>query len=64
MSRAAQLGDERVVKLLLENGVQPDFEDMSGQKPLSRAIEGGHVAVVQLLLASQVKVNYNYRIVS
>ena len=37
MSRAAEKGDERVMKLLLENGVRPDFEDEEGQTPLSRA---------------------------
>jgi hypothetical protein len=37
LSRAAEKGDERVVKLLLENGAQPDFEDEEGQTQLSRA---------------------------
>ena len=32
--------------------------------PLSRAIEGGNVGVVELLLAQGVKVNYQYKIVS
>ena len=64
MSRAAEKGDERVVKLLLEKGAQPDFEDESGQMPLSRAVEEGHVAVVQLLLAKEAKMDFKYNIVS
>jgi ankyrin repeat protein len=46
LSRAAEKNDERVMKLLLENGAQPDFEDKNGQTPLSRAVEKGSVAVV------------------
>jgi ankyrin repeat protein len=52
------------VKLLLKNGAQPDFEDEGGCKPLSRAIETGNAAVVELLLAQGAKVDYRYRIVS
>jgi ankyrin repeat protein len=52
------------VKLLLENGAGPDFEDEGCQTPLSRAIEGGSVAVVRLLLAKEVKIDYKYNIVS
>ena len=64
MSRAAEKGDERVVKLLLENGAQPDFGDINGQTPLSRAIWKGSVAVVQLLLAREVKLDFKYSTVS
>ena len=64
MSRAAEKGDERVVKLLLENGAQPDFGDEKSQTPLSRAVERGSVAVVQLLLAKQAKMDFRYNIVS
>ena len=63
MSRAAEKGDERVVKLLLENGAQPDFGDINGQTPLSRAIWKGSVAVVQLLLAKEVKIDFKYNVV-
>jgi uncharacterized protein len=62
--RAAENGDERVVKLLLENGAQPDFKDEKGQTPLSRAVEKGGVAVIQLLLAKDVKMDFKYNIVS
>ena len=63
MSRASEKGDERVVKLLLDNGAQPDFEDESGQTPLSRALNGGSVAIVQLLLDREVKLHYKNHIV-
>ena len=52
------------MKLLLENGAQPDFEDENGQTPLSRAVEEGSVAIVQLLLAKKVKISFKYNIVS
>ena len=64
MSRAAEKGDERVVKLLLEIGAQPDVEDMNGHTPLSRAVVKGSVAVVQLLLAKKVRLNFRYKTVS
>jgi uncharacterized protein len=64
LSRAAEKGDERVVKLLLKNGAQPDFEDEKGQTPLSRAVEKGSVAVVQLLLAKEAKMDFRYKTVS
>ena len=50
------------MQLLLENGAQPDFEDEKGQTPLSRAVENGSVAVVQLLLAKEVKIDFKYNI--
>jgi ankyrin repeat protein len=64
LSRAAEKCDERVVKLLLEKGAQPDFGDENGQVPLSRAVEKGSVAVVQLLLAKEAKMDFKYHIVS
>jgi ankyrin repeat protein len=51
------------VRLLLENGAQPDFEDENGQTPLLQAVEKGSVAVVQLLLAKEAKMDYKYKIV-
>ena len=53
-----------IVKLLLENGAQPDLEDQNSQTPLSRAVEGGTVAIVRLLLAGGAKTDYKYGIVS
>ena len=52
------------MKLLLENGAQPDFGDENDQAPLSRAVESGSVAVVQLLLAKEAKMDFKYNIVS
>ena len=51
------------MKLLLENGAQSDFGDEGGHTPLSRAVESGGVAVMQLLLAKEVKMDYKYKIV-
>jgi ankyrin repeat protein len=64
LSRAAEKGDKAVVELLLKNKAQSDWEDENGWTALSRAIEGGHAVVVQLLLAQGVKVNYQYVFVS
>jgi ankyrin repeat protein len=64
LSRAVDKYDERIVKLLLENGAQPDFEDENGQAPLSRAVEGGDVDVLHLLIAKGAKINTKYNIVS
>ena len=51
------------MKLLLENGAGPDLEDELGQTPLSRAVEAGGVAIIRLLLAKEVKIDYKYNIV-
>jgi ankyrin repeat protein len=64
LSRAAEIGDEAIVKLLLKNGAQPDFEDENRCTSLSRAIEKGNVAAVQLLLAQGAKTDYQYKAVS
>ena len=64
MSRAVEKGDVGVVKLLLENGAQLDFEDANGQTPLSRAVDGRNIAVLQLLLAKEAKMDFKYNIVS
>jgi ankyrin repeat protein len=52
------------VELLLKNMAQPDFEDGDRCTPLSRAIETGNTAVVELLLAQGANVDYRYKIVS
>jgi ankyrin repeat protein len=64
LSRAVEKGDERVMKLLLDNGARSDFEDENGQTSLSRAVEGGSVVVLQLLLTQDVKLDFKYHIVS
>jgi ankyrin repeat protein len=40
------MGGECIVRLLLQNGARPDFEDEKGQTPLSRAKDA---RVVELL---------------
>jgi ankyrin repeat protein len=51
------------VELLLKNGAQPGLEDWNNCRPLSRAIETGNAAVVELLLAQGAKVDYQYKFV-
>jgi ankyrin repeat protein len=51
LSRAAEMGREKVVKVLLENGANPNFKDTSGVTPLSRAVQVNCQAIVNLLLA-------------
>jgi ankyrin repeat protein len=64
LSRAAEIGDQAIVDLLLKNGAQPDFEDKDGFTPLSRAIEKRNVPSVRLLLTQGAKKDYQYRGVS
>jgi hypothetical protein len=56
------------VELLLQNGARQNevdnVVDMHRQTSLARAIEGGSVAVVQLLLAQYPAIDYKYTIVS
>ena len=62
---AAEKGHEDVVRLLLETGkVNPELEDSDGWTPLSKAVEGRSVAVIQLLLDQGAKTDYWYLIVS
>lgn len=61
---ASSYGHETSVRLLLDNGAQPDMKDVRGQTPLSWAIEGGNRAVVKLLLDTGAKVDYQYQLVS
>ncbi|KAN0081030.1 hypothetical protein V8E54_004234 [Elaphomyces granulatus] len=60
---AAEKDHEVVVKLLLETGkIDLELKDSKCRTPLSFAVEGGSVAVVQLLLAKGVKTDYKYEI--
>jgi len=43
------MGHIEIVKLLLEKGARPNFEDEPGRTPLSRASDGSHAAVIELL---------------
>ncbi|KAN0081128.1 Ankyrin repeat-containing domain protein [Elaphomyces granulatus] len=58
---AAEKDHEAVVKLLLETGkIDLELKDGNGRTPLSCAVDGGSVTVVQLLLAEGVKTDYKY----
>ena len=62
---AVEKDHEAVVKLLLETGkIDLELKDGNGWTPLSCAVEGGSVRVVQLLLAERVKTDYQYKFVS
>jgi ankyrin repeat domain-containing protein 50 len=64
LSWAVGESHEAVVKLLLETGdANPDLRDARGWAPLSWAIER-EIAVVRILLARGVKLDYNYYVVS
>jgi ankyrin repeat protein len=52
------------VELLLKHEAQLDFEDEDRCTPLSRAIETGNAAIIELLLAQGAKVDYQYKFVS
>lgn len=62
LSTAAQYGDERLLKLLLEtNEMNVDYNSrVQGRTPLSRASEFGHERIVELLLNTG-KVDVNLR---
>jgi ankyrin repeat protein len=64
LSRAAEKGNEIAVKLLLENGAQPDSKGEYGHTQLTWAIEGGNTEVIQLLLNKGVKVDYWYTVLA
>ncbi|KAJ5709097.1 hypothetical protein N7493_010431 [Penicillium malachiteum] len=49
LTRAAELGDVSITRLLFEYCAVPDLEDLDGYTPLSRAKRGGHIDVVALL---------------
>ncbi|KAK6513065.1 hypothetical protein TWF506_009228 [Arthrobotrys conoides] len=50
LSHAASNGNEAIIRALLEQNVDCNYEDSEGRSPLSYAIQAGHEAAVQLLL--------------
>ncbi|HVR34542.1 MAG TPA: ankyrin repeat domain-containing protein [Methylomirabilota bacterium] len=54
---AAAKGHLAAVKLLLENGADPDVRSQRNRIPLHEAVENGHKAVAEVLLASGAAVN-------
>ncbi|RYC80736.1 hypothetical protein BFJ63_vAg16371 [Fusarium oxysporum f. sp. narcissi] len=55
--RAIMKGLDTIVKLLLENGVDPNAKDGDGQKPLSWATEKRDKAIVRVLLENDADPN-------
>ena len=52
LSEAAVNGHDEIVKLLLEEGADPNTCNDHGRSPLWRAAFNGHTTTVQLLLQS------------
>ena len=50
LSCAATNGHEKVVKQLVEHGVDVNLRDMHGMLPLSRAAQRGHTEIVRTVL--------------
>lgn len=50
LHEAAKLGRQDMVKLLLVSGAHPDPQSSYGFTPLALAAQGGHTAVMELLL--------------
>lgn len=46
-------GHKEIVKVLLEKGADPHFQDEDGRMPASRAAMNGHVSIIKLLLAKR-----------
>ena len=59
LHRAAQDGDFAEVERLLSVGYQPNEFDELGKTPLHYAAEGGHLQLIELLIASGADVNAN-----
>jgi hypothetical protein len=50
LASAARVGDLEAVRALLERGATADSKDAEGDTALERAIEGGHLGVLRVLL--------------
>ncbi|KAF5002526.1 hypothetical protein FGRMN_291 [Fusarium graminum] len=50
LGAAARLGNEVMMRQLLEHGAQPDTDDTTGESPLHTAARAGHVGIVKILL--------------
>ena len=64
LSYAVEKGNARLVELLPDYNVNVYSGCEDGQTPFPQDIEGGSVAVVQLLLSKGVKTDYRYELVS
>jgi len=54
---AAMLGDHKTLKLLLDDGLNPDFQDQKGDAPLHYCAEHGCPRLVLLLLENGAKID-------
>jgi hypothetical protein len=63
LSYAVERQNARGVELLLDYNADLNHKCKEGWTPFSRAIEGGSVAVVQILLAKGVKMDSRYKLV-
>jgi len=50
LARAVVLGNERLVRVLLEDGANPENSEYNGHLPLAKASSDGRIDLVQLLL--------------
>src|SRR4029434_7018334 len=62
IAQAAELGDGRMVKMLLDAGAEPEGANPDGQTALMLAIKTGETAVVDMLLKAGANVNTTHRI--
>ncbi len=60
--QAAQAGHTEVVRLLLENGAEPDPVDHYGITPLWSAAQGGHHEIIEMLLSHGSRVGKEIKI--
>jgi ankyrin repeat protein len=52
-------GNERLIKFLLSKGLRPTIRSSAGLLPIHTAVLCGHTKVVELLLNSKLKPEYN-----
>src|SRR5262249_20577977 len=57
IAEAAELGDVRMVKMLLDAGAEPEGANPDGQTALMLAVKTGETAVADLLIKAGAKVN-------
>ena len=57
IAQAAELGDARMVKMLLDAGAEPEGINADGQSALMLAIKTGEISVVELLVKAGANVN-------
>ena len=54
---AAELGNEKIVKVLIENGARIEARNLGKQTPLHCAAEKGHEKVVETILENEERIN-------